>query len=871
MKQQLSPKEIQEILQEVVEGITRRIPPCPMLKSTLYMSNKSLFCLQSEVSAPSPEDVMGTASFVDSDHGELRTASNADNTISNTDSTLDVGLGSFLSRPVTLDTFTWSTADPVSIKRRIRPWELFMDAPVTKNKLNNYAYLRAKLHVKVVINATPFQYGLMRVCYQPLLGTVSDKIRTNPTTPDPLRIPYSQMPGIYVEPQCNRAGEIECPFFYPKNWLDITSRLDVQNMGTLDYVIFAPLDVALTGGPTSLTVTTIGWLENVELMGPTSQLALQSDEYGNGCVSKPASAVAHVASYLTKVPIIGPFARATEIGANAISRVAAIFGFTNPPNINNVEPRYVMSAPQLATSEISVPYQKLALDPKSELTIDPTPFGLPNEDSLAINSLKKRESFFGSGFWTSADTVGAQIFNLRVSPHLRSSVPLINAGTVGYRVYTTPLSYMCNIFTQWRGTLKVRMKVVCSKYHKGRLKVVFDPRGNITTVEPNINSVYSKIIDIGETNDVTFEIPYHQDTAWLDVWKGTADNGWTTGSSNPHTPGFTNGTVAVYVYNTLEAPVSSTIFVLMYISAGDDFEFNNPSGAISTTGTLAPSFFNLQSASDWGTDEICFGTRAQPSDHTYDQNFGQSVLSLRKLMRRQQVMDIVPLPAGTGNAYNLYRKGISRIPYTPGFTTTAWPTQANKILAGGTANYAFNSMHVIPYVAGMFLGMRGGVNFTLTINSPVAVVDDVRIIRITDANAITSTNRLVTLATTIAGAATLSNRVANLNAIYNIRDGHAGVVSTSCSAAPTVQFTIPNNSRFNFSLVDPSNYTEGWPADGTDREGALVSITLANTGATDTAGYTTLTTYAGIGSDFTCLFFLCCPTLDVAVADPTPI
>ena len=163
-------------------------------------------------------------------------------------------------------------------------------------------------------------------------------------------------------------------------------------------------------------------MTDVELMGTTNKLALQADEYGNGAISKPATAVANLASMLTRVPVIGRFARATEIGASAVSRVAALFGYTNPPNIENVQPFYQMSAPQLATAEISVPYQKLALDPKTELSIDPQPFGLPGEDELALSYLKKKESFFGSTSWSTSDAATTQLFNCRISPVLRDAV-----------------------------------------------------------------------------------------------------------------------------------------------------------------------------------------------------------------------------------------------------------------------------------------------------------------------------------------------------------------------------------------------------------------------------------------------------------------
>lgn len=857
-----------------VETVTESTVPVHTPTSACVRSISSRFLLQSEdVSSQMTE---ANVTFEESSRGEIVLVSNADNTVASVDSTPDLNLGDFLSRPVTIDTFTWGSTNPVGVTRTIKPWQLFLNTSVVKNKINNYAFLRGKLHIKVVINATPFQYGLLRACYSPLLGLVADKVRTNPTSDEPLRVPYSQQPGFYIEPQKNTGGEMELPFFYHKNWLDITSNTDVLNMGTINFVTFSTFAVAIASAPTSVTVQTIAWMTDVELMGTTNKLALQADEYGNGPISKPATAVANLAAMLTKVPVIGRFARATEIGASAVSKVAALFGFTNPPNIENVRPFYQMSAPHLATAEISVPYQKLALDPKTELSIDPTPFGLSNEDELSLSHLKKKEAFFGSTSWSTSDAATTQIFNCRISPVLRDAVALVNTtpATVGFRHYDTPLSYIGNMFLNWRGSIKIRIKVVCSKYHKGRLKISWDPTSDITTNDPGLNECYTHILDIGETDEVVIEVPYHQALGWLGVHQNPTTDNWTRGTALAPSADVHNGVLAVRVYNTLEAPSATTIDLMFYVSAGDDFEFANPKGNI-TAGNVGavcptPSFFALQS------EEVasyqCLGPKAVPSAERYGMNYGEAVMSLRKLLRRSHIMDTVPLPNGATSSYNIYRKGITRIPYTPGFMPAAWPTDANKVIAAsGTDNYAFNTMHMIPYVAGMFMGIRGGVNYTVTVNSPIVRPDDIRVIRTTDSGAVTATNRVVQLITSFLGTASLSTKVANLGVVWNARDGLAGLAVTSSSVAPTVQFTLPDYNNYNFTLSDPNNYLEGSASDGTHIQSALVSIIVANTTANDEVGYSTLQTAAGAGSDFTCLYFLCCPTLDHLIGDPTPV
>jgi len=854
-----------------VEAVTQSTAPHITYTIACYESNKNRFQLQADVEV-SPQETtnnIGTVAFEEASPGETMWSSNADPQIAKVDSTPEIDLSGFLSRPVTIDSTTWSTTDTTGLKYTLKPWYLYMNNAAVKNKLANYAFIRAKLHVKCVINATPFQYGLMRACYSPLLGLVSDKIRTTAGNAGIVRIPYSQQPGFYIEPAKNLGGEMECPFFYHKNWLNLSSATDAQQMGTLNFVIFAPLAVAVATATTSVTVQTVAWLTDVELMGSTSKLVLQSDEYGNGPISKPATAIANVASMLTHVPVLGKFATATQIGASAVSKIAAMFGFTNPPNINNVEPMYLMSAPHLATAEISVPYQKLTLDPKTELSVDPTPFGLPDQDELCLNYLKKKESFLGATTWSTSDFPSTKLWCNQVCPTLCTSVALGSAPVKGYKTYHTPLSYLSYLFKHWRGTLKIRVKVVASKYHRGRLKFIYDPLED-TSVSPNLNEVYTKIVDISETDDIILEIPYRQALPWSAVPAlDDIGDGWTNGTVVSNLLGFTNGCLSVEVYNALEAPSATSIQLLFYVSAGDDFEFNNPAGYISQGNNwYVPSFFALQG--DWsGSTTLCFGERGTASDNRYLMNFGESNISLRKLLRRAQIMDTVQLPTGTTEAINVYRKGISRIPYTPGFVPYAWPTTATKVIGTGPGNYAFNTMHMIPYIANMFLGVRGGVNYTITVNSPKVTSDDIRITRATDTGAVTATNRIIVKQTSIAGTSSLSVKTSRLNAFNYLRDGLAGVAVTSAQAAPSVQFTLPDNNNYNFTLADPVNWDEGSIKDGTDRQAALVTITVANTTTTDEVGYTTLQTAAAAGSDFNCLFFLCVPTIDNLIGDAT--
>lgn len=819
-----------------------------------------------------------TVTFTDNEGGVLFRMPTSDNVVAMVDNTEDIALGSFLSRPTLIQSATWATSDLVGVLNSFNPWSLFLGDTVIKRKIENYAFLRAKLHIKVVLNGTPFQYGALRYCYEPLSGYSTAKVRTNTVSNIPLLVPYSQMPGFFVYPQANAGGEMELPFFFHKNWLDITRVGEVQGMGRLSAVVYAPLGVATAGGSTSVSLRVYAWMSDVHLMGSTTRLTLQAnDEYGNGPISKPASALANMASLLTKMPVIGKFARATEIGASATSKIAALFGFTNVPVIEDVRPLIPMNGPMLASSHIGTPVQKLTLDPKQELSIDPTPHGIGNVDELSLTYLKTKESYFGGTSWSTSDLVGTQLFNTRVNPWLPAQVDVLNASavSVGKRVYHVPLSYIANMFESWRGDIVIRIKVVCTKFHKGRLKISYDPVGDITTTDPPENSVYTEILDIGETDDVEITIPYHQALAWLDIDPTLQDN-WTPGNALAPRNNVDNGVLTVRVLTALTAPASGSINLLFFVKGGKNFEFANPTDHIGTNGSnyTVPSFFALQAEdkTDVVSKKTMFGQPTVVLPERYGLNYGEAVHSLRDLLHRSVVSDtVIPATGATAGKAVIYRKLYRRMPYTPGYNPQGMGPVANQVVApSGTYPYAFNGMHPLPYVAGMFLGYRGGVNYTVTPSTDAyGFLDDIRVNRISSNFGLVGSDIYLSQSNTLASGANVSTCAHWAGRQQFVRDGLSGLAITSNRTNASVQFMIPDYNRYNFSLVRPANQFN--VDDDQIHTGALLQLTVKNPTADDIKQSTiSIMSTAAAAPDFTCLFFLCCPTLDYQLAAPTP-
>jgi hypothetical protein len=92
---------------------------------------------------------------------------------------------------------------------------------------------------------------------------------------------------------------------------------------------------------------------------------------------------------------------------------------------------------------------------------------------------------------------------------------LIPDYTVTKALYPTALAYASFPFRYWRGSLKFRFEVVCSKFHRGRLRLLYDPKAVPNVADFNKN--YQTILDLDESTDLTVEVHWCSDRMALYV------------------------------------------------------------------------------------------------------------------------------------------------------------------------------------------------------------------------------------------------------------------------------------------------------------------------------------------------------------------
>nr|WPR18391.1 MAG: hypothetical protein [Chemarfal virus 73] len=789
------------------------------------------------------------------------------NPVAMVDGTPDITLGQFLSRPTVIATTTWTQTDAPGLKTSYDPWNLFISNTHIKKRVDNFAFIRGRLCVKVLLNSTPFWYGLGMLSYCPL-----QKIETgmNPnraaTATDAYLVAASQMPHIKLVPAKSAGGHMTLPFFYHKNWLPLTASA-LTNMGTLNLSVIAPLLSANGSASINVTIQILAWMEDVELMGPTVTLAAQGkDEYGDGPISAPASAVAAFARTI-KTPIIKKFAKATEIGAQAVSNIARLFGYSNVPVIDDVHGFMPSVMPHLASSGIGTMVQKLTIDPKCELSVDPSLHGVPSDDPLDISMIAAKESYVGQVTWATTDATDAQLFVARVQPVL-SNIATVTGGT---RIASTPMGYLSQFFQFWRGSIIFRFKVVCSQYHKGRIRISYDPIGRIDTNADSYNLTYTKIYDIGEDNDIEIEVPYHQAVAWLES-RSLNNANWTTSGALAPGARLDNGLINIRVATTLTAPVSTaSVRILVYVRGGSDFEYNVPLSDAPDAGNTYSLFAaqGLTAEADpltVGTTREVVGKSATPSDQRFLMNMGEAIKSLRQILQRHSLARTIPMADLASVTAAVWICKFGRMPLVNGFDTLQGINNANANSGGAATRYNWVAKHPLPYVTAMFRGYRGGINHQILAKgerlSPK--LTGLKIFRTGD---IRTSADWPGVWQPSAATQTLNQRTAFVNSKY-VSEGTGGASLTDPAIQSGLPALLPDFNPCNFNLFSPSILTIGSAEDTSDHNTYGVSYLVA---AGDTAisyGLVYLQDYVAAGVDYTPVFFLCAPTIDILTSVP---
>lgn len=805
----------------------------------------------------------------------------------------DAQLSNFLSRPVKIQQYSWTPG--ASLFQSFNPWTNFFSDTDVLEKINRYRNLRCNLRLKVLINGNSFYYGRLILDYNPY--TLNDNITRNRAFFIQDIVQSSQKPHILLDPTTSQGGELCLPYIWPENYLNITTASWEDDMG---YCTLRDFDVLhhANGGTDPITITIFAWAENLRLVVPTNTQAqagrvhnVPLDEYGfpvpyeeqaggrgrksrsnidsdhefssNGLISKPASALSKFASSLTMVPIISPYAKATSLIAGAIGNVAKIFGYSRPQVLHDTisyVPRFMGN---LCNTDAPEPLIKLSVDSKNELTIDTRVMGLSGADELTIHSIASRMSFWRQFDWPEAAVTDTLLTSIKVLP---SYVRTLSASPV-LEFHPTAIAFAASPFDCWQGSIKFRFNVICSEYHRGRLRLVYNP-STLSAGAISFNRVYSTIIDIAEERDFEYEVKWADVRAWAPVLPiGSVTEADLYDDVNPVVSGAgtDNGSLSVYVVNELATPstTAADVKIQVWVGAGDDFALSVPTQAnmqdlsvyqeqSEVVPDIMASTADQSNAPTEPSGIPDFGSSSIPDDNQYLVYQGERIVSFRDLLRRYQYYySYWPAAIGTSTLNRIVKIRKSVFPYYRGWDPNGTDLGLDSVLANSP--YTFSSMTLLNYLTPAFACRRGSLRHKVLYTN-ISIPTD---------------NSLAVTRTGVGGAT-------NSNTFYSVNNSVIGDRRSAVANSPRADLsgTVVTPTRVNPCLeYETPFYTYGQrfvPARQiTFTSGVIPTEELsldipANTASTSYR----LDCYISTGEDFQLGMFTGAPIL-FAYADPT--
>lgn len=784
-------------------------------------------------------------------------------------------IAKFLERPILINTYVWTVG--TMLTQEINPWSYLLGNSAFIDKLNYFKLFRGNLTVTFKINGTPQHAGkvLCSYRYRDRENGYYDASNTAHL------ITRSQRPHCWLDAADNRTGCICIPWFSPESWLDIPTMYvgdyNADNMGVVNIDSPATLKQSNAGSDT-ITISVFANFTDVQLSIPTVQVAASSgtyfepcaksskvpkvtsnDEYGSsGVISGPSAVVADIAGKLKDVPVIGIFARATEIGANAVGGIARLFGFSKPRMIDDIKPMRNMPVSNMANVEGMDSVQSLALTAKQELTVDTRTAGFDGEDQLAFKFWKDKMSYLTLVNWQPTDTVNSVIWGTHVNPML--GYRLVEADEV--LCVPTALGYMSRPFKYWSGSLRFRFQAIATKFHRGRITIVYDPSGGVTNSSGVYNKTFTHIVDLSEERDFTIEIPWSQAKPYAEVHDSIFSSWLDDPTSGFVNDAFSNGCLYMVVATDLAISDGVTpVDFIVSMSAGPDYEVMGPRdnpliGWLPYYDPASGSYYEPCSDMETGspqddspepvTEIIHIGTpNYTPMDYKSSVYFGERIQSARQLMKRYTFYKAFK-PLNASSAGSTHSTGAYFImPSFPAYY--GYSANGNELLATG-ARFNRTGNSFMNYFAMAFAGWRGSVRYKL-VASAKREVSQMMVTRATEETIATSWGRAA--GTTVLLPASAWEK-ANSDAWYLQSSGVSGTVLTVNQTMNALEFETPYQQPQRFSPVVLDTTTSDTSAFGDPLK--VVYNTDGSFSSTDQ-----IFSYTAAGEDFSLFGFLGAP------------
>jgi len=276
-----------------------------------------------------------------------------------------------------------------------------------------------------------------------------------------------------------------------------------------------------------------------------------------------------------------------------------MFGLLDKPSMEQtVYPVRHMENYQTTTKGV-MNIEKMMLDPSKQTFIDGEHFGV-DSNFLKVSTISKRRTYIGSFVYSTSDQVGTQLWKIPVGPMWYSSKDINLNNKYTFDIDT--VSYCAKGMTHWRGGIEYTFDCVTSAFDEGVLDITYHPLYQApATYDEGVSQYFTSMqIRNSKSNVYSVICPYLGLTPYRQVSSKLYD------LYDPNQPidTYFNGELAVWVSSPLRAQktVSSTIEILVYMNACDDFTVANPGFSNATWETQAQTRGIQKATKNSGTE-----------------------------------------------------------------------------------------------------------------------------------------------------------------------------------------------------------------------------------------------------------------------------
>lgn len=604
-----------------------------------------------------------------------------------------------------------------------------------KEKLSGVMSMRYTTVITLQVNANRFQQGRYIIGFIPTGGAlysfsdltdINDYINMHKTT----KVQITQSHHAELDVNTDTSVQLRIPYvgaFPALNYSPTLSDPYFGDPGIIFMYPYSPLS-APTGNVTAGYTIWVHY-EDVEVFGntvpipiPQTPAALVTEAQSafsrnkkmkrknvdifeneikqDGPITSGLRLISEGMEQFSRVPFLSSVAAPLGWSIKAASNVASTFGWSKPPVLDKVVRMNRFPHPYIANSDQADDSQPLALFSDNHVHVAPG-FSSTDLDEMSINYIKSIFSWYETATWGISANAGDMITEKELSPTEFFVADGFDAGVV----HLSPVTWLSSFFERYTGGLIIKIKVVKTEFHSGRLLFAFNPsEGSCVSNDFAYNDtayLHKTILDIREQNEFVIEIPYVSIIPWR--------------STTSYQEGRAYGRFKVFVLDELVAPetVSSEVQLLMEVCGAPDLQYAVPrtSRAVPYAGAqyqmdLNFSKDNANTVSNPTMVDVAMVGGTTPGENSSIKDeycIGEVVTSLRSLVKRGGFMGFTT--AGSATTQNC--------------TVTPYAWTYTKSLTNADTEYTAD---IFTHMSSVYALVRGSVRIRQPVTSAAGLI-----------------------------------------------------------------------------------------------------------------------------------------------------